>query len=198
MGLGVKGVMYEVKGGKDIGGRNLGDGGRRGAMSLLRDRRRVCQLTFQTSVRLKEASMKVVRRILNEKLGFEAEKSVVKSMVDEYLTLTAEAGVPPSPPPHLSRKDKGKRGVENSTLAGRRVLVVGGGPAGLFAARHLVRHGAEVMVLEARDRVGGRVFSHRCKGFSSRVDLGASIITGTEVQLDKSGDGGGSLMLQLP
>ena len=37
------------------------------------------------------------------------------------------------------------------------VLVVGAGLAGLAAARDLARGGADILVLEARDRVGGRV-----------------------------------------
>ena len=40
-----------------------------------------------------------------------------------------------------------------------RVAVVGAGFAGLAAADELARAGAEVRVLEARDRVGGRVHS---------------------------------------
>ena len=45
-----------------------------------------------------------------------------------------------------------------------RVVVVGAGFAGLAAAEALHRNGAEVVVLEARDRVGGRVWSEDFAG----------------------------------
>jgi len=44
------------------------------------------------------------------------------------------------------------------------VVVVGAGFAGLTAARRLVHAGKSVMVLEARDRVGGRVLNHQLGG----------------------------------
>ncbi len=44
------------------------------------------------------------------------------------------------------------------------VVVVGAGFAGLTAARALVAHGKSVIVLEARDRVGGRVLNHTLPG----------------------------------
>ena len=41
------------------------------------------------------------------------------------------------------------------------VVVVGAGLAGLAAASDLAAAGRRVIVVEARDRVGGRVLSHR-------------------------------------
>ncbi|MCJ1707793.1 NAD(P)/FAD-dependent oxidoreductase [Microbacterium sp. VKM Ac-2923] len=55
-------------------------------------------------------------------------------------------------------------------------IVVGAGVAGLAAARLLARAGRRVIVLEARDRVGGRVFTDRADG--RITDRGASWIHG--------------------
>ncbi|KAL3505363.1 hypothetical protein ACH5RR_035204 [Cinchona calisaya] len=66
--------------------------------------------------------------------------------------------------------------------ARKRIIVVGAGPAGLTAARHLHRQGFHVTMLEARSRIGGRVFTDR-SSLSVPVDLGASIITGVEADV---------------
>ncbi len=54
------------------------------------------------------------------------------------------------------------------------VIVIGAGMAGLSAARRLHDEGVSVVVLEARDRVGGRIWTDRSLGIP--VDMGASWI----------------------
>jgi monoamine oxidase len=44
------------------------------------------------------------------------------------------------------------------------VLIIGAGAAGLTAARELAAHGVTVLVLEARDRIGGRAFTESSLG----------------------------------
>lgn len=58
------------------------------------------------------------------------------------------------------------------------VIVVGAGVAGLTTARLLTGAGHTVVVLEARDRIGGRVVTDRTDG--QVTDLGASWIHGIE------------------
>lgn len=65
-----------------------------------------------------------------------------------------------------------------TTDASERVLVVGAGLAGLTAARDLSSAGFDVVVLEARDRTGGRTYTDHSMGIP--LDMGASWIIGTE------------------
>lgn len=56
------------------------------------------------------------------------------------------------------------------------VIVIGAGAAGLVAARELSSAGLKVLVLEARDRIGGRIYTDHSLGFP--VELGAEFVHG--------------------
>ncbi len=55
------------------------------------------------------------------------------------------------------------------------VVIIGAGAAGLAAAKKLQQHGLNTIVLEARDRIGGRIHTDP----STNIELGAEFIHGT-------------------
>lgn len=60
-------------------------------------------------------------------------------------------------------------------MAGGKVVIVGGGTSGLAAAYTLKQHGIRPILLEANNRVGGRLGGDRVEGFC--LDEGADFLT---------------------
>ena len=64
------------------------------------------------------------------------------------------------------------------------VAIVGAGVAGLAAARTLHEARVNVVVLEARERLGGRIFTRRDPDLSLPIELGAEFIHGEAPELE--------------
>lgn len=62
------------------------------------------------------------------------------------------------------------------------VVVIGAGLSGLAAARELQAHGLDAVVVEARDRVGGRVSTRHLAG-GLQIDLGGQWIGPTQTRM---------------
>lgn len=58
------------------------------------------------------------------------------------------------------------------------ILIIGAGAAGLFAARTLSAAGHKVTVLEASDRIGGRINTIHPAGFNQPIEEGAEFMHG--------------------
>jgi monoamine oxidase len=65
------------------------------------------------------------------------------------------------------------------------VVIVGAGAAGLAAAHALHEAGVDVEVLEARDRIGGRVFTITDPHTTRPIELGAEFIHGQAPELQR-------------
>ncbi len=57
-------------------------------------------------------------------------------------------------------------------------IIIGAGASGLSAARELSRKGKKVIIVEARDRIGGRIHSMKGEGFDVRIEAGAEFVHG--------------------
>jgi monoamine oxidase len=65
------------------------------------------------------------------------------------------------------------------------VIIIGAGVSGLAAACELARAGVSACILEARDRVGGRVFTYRDPACDIPIELGAEFIHGQPLEIWK-------------
>jgi len=82
----------------------------------------------------------------------------------------------------------------NSTDA--QVIVIGAGLAGLATARALSYQKIDVLVLEARDRIGGRVFSHAMPN-GAVVDMGAQMIGPRQLRINALATQAGAKLIRL-
>jgi monoamine oxidase len=95
----------------------------------------------------------------------EAQPSRLERRQFLKLALAASAGLLVTPGEVLGRSGRG-----------RRVIVIGAGFSGLACAHELIRAGCDVIVLEARNRIGGRVLSFRDMVAGKVVEGGGELI----------------------
>jgi monoamine oxidase len=70
---------------------------------------------------------------------------------------------------------------KSQSIRNKKVLIIGGGIAGLGAAAELLRHDCEVKLLEAKARLGGRI--HTLSDSGSPIELGAEFMHGQSMAL---------------
>jgi monoamine oxidase len=96
---------------------------------------------------------------------------------------TAAAGAAAAALPSIARAQPGQpASIDASSSSSPKkadVVVVGAGLAGLSAARTIARAGHSVIVLEARERVGGRTWNRPITG-GSYIDAGAEFVGPTQ------------------
>jgi monoamine oxidase len=78
------------------------------------------------------------------------------------------------------------------------VVVIGAGAAGLAAARDLSGAGKRVCIVEARERIGGRIDTRRLDGVALPLELGAEFIHGDAEATFAAVNAVPLLALQLP
>ncbi|MCV2874718.1 FAD-dependent oxidoreductase [Rhodobacteraceae bacterium XHP0102] len=109
--------------------------------------------------------------------GGRADRVALSRPIGPRLVLAGEATEPDHPSTVHGAILSGRRAAEQILEMGvAHVVIAGAGVAGLAAAEWLLHAECRVEMVEARDRIGGRVVSDRSLGFAA--DLGASWIHG--------------------
>ena len=70
--------------------------------------------------------------------------------------------------------------------------------SGLAAARALRERGVRVSLLEARDRIGGRVFTHRDARSAVPIELGAEFVHGSSPEVTRIAREAGLVVVDIP
>ena len=86
------------------------------------------------------------------------QPEAVRDEQDEVLTEEPPLIADAVPPAVLKTPSEG---LESIPQVPKRVIIVGGGVAGLVAGFELLRQGHDPLILEAQKRVGGRVYTLR-------------------------------------
>ena len=111
----------------------------------------------------------------------DTDRATLRDPVDDRLFLAGEATASSSAGTVSGARVSGfevAEAVAAVASTGERIAVVGAGMAGATAARSLADRGFDVVVVEARDRVGGRVHSVGDDSWPFPVELGAGVPRG--------------------
>src|SRR5205085_8554166 len=80
-------------------------------------------------------------------------------------------------------RDSDKLSRNFSMAKDTNVIIIGAGASGLTATAELTRAGVSVTILEARGRIGGRIFTKKDPHTGATVELGAEFIHGRPPQI---------------
>ncbi|MDN4162560.1 flavin monoamine oxidase family protein [Nocardioides abyssi] len=107
-----------------------------------------------------------------------------RALLGATATATAAATAGPGlaaalPPGALADVAQRPAGLQGALPRQVDVVVVGGGISGLVAAREVAARGRSVLLVEARDRVGGRVLNHRLEA-GGVIEAGGAFVGPTQ------------------
>jgi monoamine oxidase len=112
---------------------------------------------------------------LHERFGSTGKRLTRRSLLQTGLALTTSAPLLASKASSPVREDAPLKGL-SSRQTHKRVVVVGAGLSGLACAYELNALGYDVVVIEARDRLGGRVHSLRDLAKGEVIEAGGEFI----------------------
>lgn len=110
------------------------------------------------------------------------QRADLAAPVLDRIFLAGEAVAEVAPGTAQGAQDSGRvaaTAVSTAASARERVAVIGAGLAGLTAARQLSDAGFSVIVIESRDRVGGRIDTVSGSDWPFPIELGASFVHST-------------------
>ncbi|HSP51727.1 MAG TPA: FAD-dependent oxidoreductase [Cryobacterium sp.] len=110
------------------------------------------------------------------------QRAALSQPVDDRLFFAGEATSTDAFGTVQGARDSGERvarDVFGAANSGERIAVIGAGIAGLTAARDLKIAGYDVVVVEARGRIGGRIDTVTDKDWPFPIELGAAVVRRT-------------------